>query len=134
MPAGIIEATGGLGIVLVIWAGGEMAFENQISVADLFVFIVYLGHIYQPFLQLASINDVLQKAVASTSRVFELLAITPEITDKTNAQSPERVYWHIEFANVHFSYEPGIPVLRNISLTVEPGQVVALVGLSLIHI
>ena len=128
MPAGIIEATGGLGIVLVIWAGGEMAFENQISVADLFVFIVYLGHIYQPFLQLASINDVLQKAVASTSRVFELLAITPEITDKTNAQSPERVDWHIEFANVHFSYEPGIPVLRNISLPVEPGQVVALVG------
>ena len=67
LPAGIIETTGGLGIVLVIWSGGNMALNNHISVADLFVFIVYMGHIYQPFLQLASFNDVLQKAAASTN-------------------------------------------------------------------
>ncbi len=128
MPAGIIEATGGLGIVLVIWSGGEMAFEGRISVADLFVFIVYLGHIYQPFLQLASINDVLQKAAASTTRVFELLAVEPEIVDRPGAKSPHGVDWRIEFDRVRFGYEPGIPVLREISFPVEPGQVVALVG------
>ncbi|MBS11116.1 MAG: ABC transporter permease [Gemmatimonadetes bacterium] len=128
LPAGIIEATGGLGIVLVIWSGGEMAFENRISVADLFVFIVYLGHIYQPFLQLASINDVLQKAAASTARVYQLLAIEPEIEDKPDAIAPDDVEWRIDFDRVHFAYAPETPVLTDISFTVEPDQVVALVG------
>ena len=128
LPAGIIEAAGGLGIVLVIWSGGQMAFQNQISVADFFVFIVYLGHIYQPFLQLATINDVLQKAAASTSRVFELLAIEPEIVDKPDAEAPERIDWRISFKEVEFSYDPGVPIIKGISLDVEPGQVVALVG------
>lgn len=128
MPAGIIEAAGGLGIVLVIFSGGEMAFEGRISVADLFVFIVYLGHIYQPFLQLASINDVLQKAAASTSRVFELLAVEPGIEDRPNAVAPDQMEWNIRFDSVDFAYDPGIPVLRDITFEVEPGQVVALVG------
>jgi len=128
MPAGIIEATGGLGIVLVIWAGGDMAFDGRITVADLFVFIVYLGHIYQPFLQLASINDVLQKAAASTGRVFDLLSIEPEIVDEPTAIAPEAIDWRIEFENVSFAYESDLPVLSDISFGVAPGQVVALVG------
>ncbi|MDA0709588.1 MAG: ABC transporter transmembrane domain-containing protein, partial [bacterium] len=85
LPAGIIEATGGLGIVLVIWGGGDMALNGRISVADLFVFIVYMGHIYQPFLQLASFHDVLQKAAASIDRVFQLLAEKNDITDAPDA-------------------------------------------------
>ncbi|MEE2752901.1 MAG: ABC transporter ATP-binding protein, partial [Candidatus Latescibacterota bacterium] len=128
MPAGIIEAAGGVGVVLVIWSGGEMAFEGRISVADLFVFIVYLGHIYQPFLQLASINDVLQKAAASTTRVFELLAIAPEIVDKPDAKAPARPEWKIAFEHVNFAYDVDIPVLKNINFEVEPGDVIALVG------
>ena len=128
MPAGIIEAVGGLGIVLVIWSGGEMAFDGKISVADLFVFIVYLGHIYQPFLQLASINDILQKAAASTSRVFELLAIEPEIVDRADVRAPKQMAWRISFDQVDFAYDPGTPVLTQISFDVEPGQVVAFVG------
>ena len=128
LPAGIIEAAGGLGIVLVIWSGGQMAFQGRITIADFFVFIVYLGHIYQPFLQLATINDVLQKAAASTSRVFELLAIKPEIEDKPDALAPDRIEWRLAFKNVEFSYDPDIPVLKGISFDVEPGQVVALVG------
>jgi ATP-binding cassette, subfamily B, bacterial len=128
MPAGIIEAAGGIGIVLVIWSGGEMAFDGKISVADLFVFIVYLGHIYQPFLQLASMNDILQKAAASTTRVFDLLAIESEIVDRTDARAPEQIDWRIDFDHVDFAYDEGIPVLEDISFPVDPGQVVALVG------
>ncbi|GIS67594.1 MAG: hypothetical protein CM1200mP6_06620 [Anaerolineaceae bacterium] len=62
LPAGIIEAVGGLGVVLVIWSGGGMAMRGQVSVADIFIFVVYMGHIYQPFLTLASINDVSTKS------------------------------------------------------------------------
>ena len=128
IPAGIIEAAGGLGIVLVIWGGGRMALDGAISVADLFVFIVYLGHIYQPFLQLATLHDVLQKAAASTQRIFELLAVQPEITDAPDAVAPAREAWDIRFEGVTFGYDPGAPVVHGIDFEVEEGSVVALVG------
>ncbi|MEE2832869.1 MAG: ABC transporter ATP-binding protein [Candidatus Latescibacterota bacterium] len=129
MPAGIVEAAGGIGIVLVIWAGGSAAFAERISVAELFVFIVYLGHIYQPFLQLASINDVLQKAAVSTDRVFELLAVEPDIVDAPGVCSPSQVEWDIEFRDITFAYdEADGPVLRDVSFDIPSGQVVAVVG------
>ena len=128
MPAGIIEATGGLGIVLVIWSGGGMALNGNISVADLFVFIVYMGHIYQPFLQLASFNDVLQKAAASTERVLDLLAVESEIVDAPNALVPGKMTWDIRFQDVTFGYDPDLPVLHKIDFHVVEGEIVALVG------
>lgn len=128
MPAGIIEATGGLGIVLVIWSGGGMALDGNISVADLFVFIVYMGHIYQPFLQLASFNDVLQKAAASTERVLDLLAVESEIVDAPNALVPGKMTWDIRFQDVTFGYNPDLPILHKIDFHVAEGEIVALVG------
>lgn len=128
LPAGIIEAAGGIGIVLVIWSGGNMALEGVISVADLFVFIVYMGHIYQPFLQLASFNDILQKAVASTDRVFQLLAVESDINDAADAVAPKSMDWDIRFRNVTFGYDPENPVLNGVEFDVEAGEIVALVG------
>ena len=128
LPAGIIEATGGLGIVLVIWSGGNMALENHISVADLFVFIVYMGHIYQPFLQLASFNDVLQKAAASTDRVFELLAVQPEITDAPHVCVPDTITYNIHIDNLTFGYDPKTAILRDIDIHIDEGNILALVG------
>lgn len=128
IPAGIIEAAGGLGIVLVVWRGGDMALRGHISVADLFVFIVYMGHIYHPFLALASINDVLQKAAASVDRVFALLAEEPDIVDRPGAIAPDYVDFGIAFENVTFGYEPDTPVLHDVTFDVAPGEIVALVG------
>ena len=128
LPAGIIEATGGIGIVLVIWSGGEMALEGVISVADLFVFIVYMGHIYQPFLQLASFNDILQKAAASTDRVTELLAVESDIRDAPDAVTPQAMSWDIRFRDVTFGYDPGNPVLSGVDFHADEGEIIALVG------
>ncbi len=129
LPAGIVEAAGGLGIVLVIWAGGTAALAERIDVAELFIFIVYLGHIYQPFLQLASINDVLQKAAVSTDRVFQLLAVEPDIVDTPGAQAPDGIEWTVEFRHITFAYdEADGPVLQDVSLSIPAGQVVAVVG------
>jgi ATP-binding cassette, subfamily B, bacterial len=129
MPAGIVEAAGGIGIVLVIWAGGSAALVDRIDVAELFVFIVYLGHIYQPFLQLASINDVLQKAAVSTDRVFQLLAVEADIVDRPGARAPEQIDWTIDFRDITFAYdEADGPVLRDVSFSIAAGQVVAVVG------
>ncbi len=129
IPAGLVEAAGGIGIVLVIWTGGTAALADRISVADLFVFIVYLGHIYQPFLQLASINDVLQKAAVSTGRVFQLLAVEPDIVDAPHASIPNTATWDVHFDRITFAYdEPDGPVLHDVDFHVPAGAVVALVG------
>ncbi len=128
IPNGLIEVAGGLGIVLVIWSGGAAALHGKISVADLFVFIVYLGHIYQPFLQLFSLNDVLNKAAVSTERVFELLELKSDIVDAPDAAIPPHMDWDIRFQDLHFGYDPGTPVLHQIDFQVNPGEIVALVG------
>ena len=128
LPAGIIEAVGGLGVVLVIWSGGGMAMRGQVSVADIFIFVVYMGHIYQPFLTLASINDVLQKATTSIDRVFELLGEESDIVDKPNSVSPRDIKFNISFDNVTFGYEKGVSILHDISFDVDQGEIGALVG------
>ena len=128
LPAGIIEATGGLGIVCVIWSGGNMALDDRISVADLFVFIVYMAHIYQPFLQLASFNDVLQKAAVSTNRVFQLLAVRPEITDAPRVVAPKAIAWDVHLDGLTFGYDPAVPVLHDIDIYIGEGEILALVG------
>ncbi len=105
-----------------------MALRGHVSIADLFVFIVYMGHIYQPFLSLASINDVMQKAAASVDRVFNLLSEEPDIADHPGAISPHNMEFGIEFENVTFGYDPEAPVLHDITFNVPSGKIVALVG------
>ena len=128
IPMGIIEAAGGLGLVLVIWTGGNMALRGHVSVADLFVFIVYMVHIYQPFLTLASINDVLHKAAASVDRIFTLLAEDSDIVDTPGAIVPHNADFSIAFENVTFGYDPVAPVLHDVTFEVGHGEIVALVG------
>lgn len=128
LPAGIVEMAGGLGMILAVWVGGGFALQGSMSVADLFVFVAYLGHIYQPFLKLADIGDVLHKAATSLERVFELLDVEPDIVSPPDAKKPADMTWRIDFHNVTFGYEAETPVLHNIDFQVDEGEMVALVG------
>jgi len=138
-PAGIVEFTSGVGLILAVWFGGNFALQGQMSVADLFIFVAYLSHIYQPFLKLADISDVLHKAASSCERVFELLDEPTEIVNPPNAQKPAQMSWGVALENVTFSYkdnhgqnngasEPIERVLKEVSFTIPEGQMVALVG------
>src|SRR5262245_29943001 len=128
VPVGVIEATNGAGVILIVLLGGVMALGGSVSAADLFVFIVYLTQIYQPFLQLANINDTLQKATVSSERVFELLDLRPDIVSPPQGLRPRQMTWDIVLQGVTFAYQPGRPVLFDVNLQIAEGAIVALVG------
>lgn len=128
LPAGIVEVTGGLGMILAVWLGGRFALNGTMNVADLFVFVAYLSHIYQPFLKLADIGDVLHKAAASCERVFELLDVPADIVSPEHPVTPVDPEWSIELRDVQFAYNDDGPVLTNLSFSVAEGEMVALVG------
>ena len=136
VPAGIIEAASGAGLVLIVCAGSwivrpaEEATSLPVEVADLVVFLMCLGQIFLPFLRLANLTENLQKAAASAERVFELLDTKPTIVDRPQAAVPATPKFDLEFANVSFGYQPDQSVLRDVSFRVAEGETVALVGMT----
>ncbi|MCH2125203.1 MAG: ABC transporter ATP-binding protein/permease [Pirellulaceae bacterium] len=136
VPAGIIEAASGAGLVLIVCAGSWIvrpatdATSLPVEVADLVVFLMYLGQIFLPFLRLANLTENLQKAAASAERVFELLDTKPTIVDHPQAAVPATSKFDLEFANVSFGYQSDQSVLREVSFRVEEGETVALVGMT----
>jgi ATP-binding cassette subfamily B protein/subfamily B ATP-binding cassette protein MsbA len=130
IPTSSIEAIAGIGAALVVWQGAVAGFDGQVSAADLFVFVVYLGHIYQPLLQLSALGEGLNNALAAGERVFELLDRPLEIVDPPGARPPAAFDASVRFDDVVFGYDPARPVLRGLDLTVAPGETVALVGMT----
>ena len=127
-PTSTVEVIGGLGAALIVWQGGLSALAGHISTADLLVFVLYVNYIYQPVLQLSALGEGLNNAIASGSRVFELLATEPDIVDAPDAKVPTRVDASVRFDDVWFGYDPARPVLHGLDLHVGPSETVALVG------
>ncbi len=128
LPSSIVEFSGGLGVIVAVWVGGSLALDETLTVADLFVFIAYLVYIYQPFLKLADISDTLHRAGASQERIFELLAVQPEISSPPDAVKPRISRWDVAFHNVSFGYQSEEVVLNDIDFKIGAGEMVALVG------
>jgi len=128
LPSGIVEMAGGVGVILAVGAGGAAALGGRLEVADLYLFLAYLVFIYQPFLKLADIGEVLHRALASYRRIDEMLAIEPDIVSPPNAILPGSCSGAVALEQVTFCYRPGEPVLQGLTLAVEPGEVVSLAG------
>ncbi|MCH8829253.1 MAG: ABC transporter ATP-binding protein [Planctomycetes bacterium] len=133
MPAGIVETASGGGLVLLICAGAWMTGADSrlnVDVADLVVFVMYLGQIFTPFLRLANLTEQLQKSAASAERVFELLDTQPEITDSANAAVPATPAFDIVFDRVQFAYGSNPAVLNGASFEIAAGETVAVAGVT----
>ena len=128
LPSGIVEMTGGLGVILAVGAGGAAALGGGLQVADLYLFLAYLVFIYQPFLKLADIGETLHRALASYQRIDELFAVEPDIVSPPNALAPASCSGAVAFEAVTFAYRSGEPVLQVLGFAVEPGEVVSLAG------
>lgn len=130
VPAGIIEAASGAGLVLIVCSAAWLSGPATIEVADLVVFLLYLNQIFLPFLRLANLQENLQKAAASAERVFELLETKSTIVDAPDARLPAEERFDVVFDHVDFGYDVRAPVLRSVSFRVEEGETVALVGVT----
>jgi ATP-binding cassette subfamily B protein len=117
-----------VGTALVLWFGGKLVLAESLSAGSLLVFIWYLGKLYKPMQDFAKMMDTYSKATVGYERIREVFDTKPQVEDLPSAQPAPRFKGEIEFDHVQFSYVPGQPVLRNLSLRVPPEQMTALVG------
>jgi ATP-binding cassette subfamily B multidrug efflux pump len=115
-----------LNYVVIAVVGGLRVAGGAMSLGDVQAFIQYSRMFTQPLSQLASMANLLQSGVASAERVFELLDAPEEPADAAGALEPTRGC--VEFEHVSFSYDPDKPLIKDLSLVVEPGHTVAIVG------
>ena len=124
----LVEVISGIGLGLIIYYGGGQVIRQNISLGALVAFITYLRMFFRPIQELTESYTVLQSAMASSERIFQLLDEPVTIQDIPRPSEPNRAEGRIEFKDVCFEYLPGEPVLKNITFAVAPGEKVALVG------
>ena len=124
----LVQVVVAIGTCLVLWFGAKMVLERTLSVGSLIIFIFYLEKMYKPMQDLSKMTDTFSKAAAGYERIREVLDTDSQIKDLKGARRAPRFKGAIEFEHVSFAYQPGIPVLKDVSLAIKPGQVAALVG------
>jgi ATP-binding cassette subfamily B protein len=117
-----------LNYVLVAVVGGLLIAGGSLTLGAVTAFIQYSRQFSQPLTQVASMANLLQSSVASAERVFALLDATEQTPDAEEAARPAAVHGRVEFDDVSFRYVPDRPLIEHVSLTVQPGQTVAIVG------
>ncbi len=119
---------GNINYVLVAVVGALRVAAGQLSLGSVQAFIQYSRQFSQPLTQLASMANLLQSGVASAERVFALLDAAEQDPDPAVPALPDEVSGRVEFRHVAFSYSPDRPLIEDLSLAVDPGQTVAIVG------
>ena len=115
----------GFGVVL---AGGMMAKGGALEWGVLVAFALYIQRFFEPIRHLTMQYSQLQRAMAAGVRIFQVLDLKPEVEDDPDAPELPQVQGEIEFDNVRFHYVPGIDVLHDVNLHIQPGENIAIVG------
>jgi ATP-binding cassette subfamily B multidrug efflux pump len=124
----IMMFIGNLNYVIVAVVGGLRVASGTMTLGDVQAFIQYSRQFAQPITQIASMINLLQSGVASAERVFELLDADEEIADDHRPVMVEDPHGRVAFEHVSFRYDEDRPLIEDLSLKVEPGQTVAIVG------
>ncbi len=114
-------------VIVLAGLGGWLALRGLVSVGTIATFIIYGQNFIQPLRQLANMYNSIQAALAGAERVFDIID-QPAEADAATAAPLVGNGGLVRFEGVEFEYQPGTPILKNMSLTAQPGQIVALVG------
>ncbi|MET8127306.1 ABC transporter ATP-binding protein [Streptomyces sp. NPDC005231] len=117
-----------LNYVLIAVVGGLRVASGALSIGDVQAFIQYSRQFSMPLTQVASMANLVQSGVASAERIFELLDAEEQGPDARTGERPAELLGSVSLEKVSFRYEPDKPLIENLSLNVEPGHTVAIVG------
>jgi ABC-type multidrug transport system fused ATPase/permease subunit len=123
-----VEFLGMLATAIVLWFGGLAVAADELTLGVVVAFLAYVSRFFQPIQELSQLYTTLQAAMAGGERVLELLDTEPGVKDQPGAVEMPLVAGRVELRHVSFSYRGETRVLHDVSLIIEPGQTVALVG------
>ena len=123
-----VELIEAIAIALIVWYGGNRVLMNAVTFGTLIMFIQYTQRFFRPIADLSEKYNILQSAMASSERIFNLLDNQQMIPDPKSSPIPDQRIQSIEFRNVSFRYPDGEQVLKNVSFRIEGGEKIAIVG------
>lgn len=115
-------------LALLLWYSGGRVLRGAVELGTLIAFVSYTEQFFRPIFDLSEKFNILQSAMASSERIFLLLEENTALPDGAQKLDPSTFKGHVVFDQVSFSYNPGEPVLKNISFDVKPGETLAIVG------
>jgi ATP-binding cassette subfamily B protein len=124
----ILNFTGNITYVAICVLGGYLTATGRITLGSVQAFISYSRQFNQPIMQVSQIVNVLQSTVAAAERVFEILEEPEQVHDPEHPVVDEHPQGRVDFDHVSFRYVPDKPLIQDVSIHVEPGQLVAIVG------
>ena len=124
----IVDTLTGASMAIIVIIGGFFVLGGSIEVGVMVAFILFVQRFFDPIRALTMHYNVLQRAMASGERIFEVIDVPVDIKDKPDAVDLNEIDGSIKFENVTFGYLPDQPILKKINFEVKPGETVALVG------
>ena len=123
-----VEFLAALAVTFIVWFGGYEVVNGEITAGSLIAFLTYAVNLANPVKRISRVYGNLQKAMAAADRVFDVLDLPEQITNKKDAIALPKIEGHVAINAVCFEYKKGVPALVDVSLQVEPGQMIAFVG------
>ena len=124
----VIELLAAMGVVAIIWYGGMEVINGNLTSGALIAFLIYAVNLANPAKRLSRVYGNIQRSMAAADRVFQVLDTEPDIVDAPGAVDLPPVQGKVELQGLGFEYVPGQPAIRDLTLSVEPGWMVAIVG------
>ena len=123
-----VDILTGVAIGIAIFFGAQMVTDSALEVGVLIAFVLYIQRFFDPIRNLTMQYSQFQRSMASGVRIFDLLDTQLDLTDTDDAEALPRLRGDVEFKDVSFSYVPGEDVLKHVSVKIDPGATVAIVG------
>lgn len=124
------DILGNLSVAFIVWIGGMAVFERTMEFGVLYAFITYIRQFFQPINSITQQWNTLQSTTVSMDRLWRLFSIQPAVQDaeRPSTMKQASVQGRIDYDDVHFGYQEGVPILSGLNLHIAPGEMIGIVG------